>query len=180
MPCPSTTISLLPRLLILGVTASVIVPVLWSTLSEQARSLFDFDSPKPEPKAAAMPPKPQFATGIASLEALEPMLQGPGRQVTRTDKLLVLTMPGLTLVFGAGKDGAVGATVSKGTAENAKVILDEIQARYVASVRERVAARVASEAPRNGWQLEGRGQSSDGGIQITLKKAPPKKAILVG
>jgi hypothetical protein len=136
--------------------------------------------PTPGPKAAATEPKPQFATGIASLQALEPILQGPGRQVTKTDKLLVLTMPELTLVFGAGKDGAVGATVSSGTAENAKTILDEIQARYVASVRERVATHLASEAPRSGWQLEKRGLQADGGIQITLKKAPPKKAILVG
>ncbi len=178
MPCVSTTVSLLPKLLVLGAGAAVLLPVLLSSLTEKARSLFEM--PKPEPKAAATPPKPQFATGIASLEALEPLLQGPGRQVTRMGKLLVLTMPELTLVFGAGKDGAVGATVSSGKAENAKVILDEIQAGYVASVRERVAARVASEAPRSGWRLEGRGLSSDGGIQITLKKAPPKKAILVG
>ena len=72
------------------------------------------------------------------------------------------------------------ATLASGDAKLAKQVLEDAQARYIASVREGVRERVQAEAPRAGWDVAAQEVARDGSMQITLQKSRPKKAVAIG
>lgn len=187
MVCPATAVSLLPQLLVFGAIAGASV---LGFLVDHARESELETNPQKKQKsqgkasrpapASAVPVKPNVVTRMKDLNLLQSLLTGPGRNLTTTDRKLVLTMKELTLAFGRGAEGAIVATLASGDAKLARQILDDAQARYIASVREGVRERVQAEAPRAGWNVAAQEVARDGSVQITLQKSLPKKPVAIG
>lgn len=187
MACPQTAISLMPLILAGGTMAA---GSLLAFLSGRAREDVLETNPQARQKAmeAARPRgaapvaarKPRVVTRMKDLKRLAALLAAPGRRVTATDTMLVLTAKEATIGFAAGEEGAIAATLMAGDGKRASAIVLDAQARYVEAVKRDTTARVVAQAPRVGWKVAARETARDGSIAITLQKARAKKAVAIG
>lgn len=184
-PPPPTTIAMLPNWLVLGTLAigmgvNWLYPILEQRRWQKQRGAAARNAAARLAARAAA--RPRVVTGMKDLARLEAALTGPGRRVTKTGKVLVLTTPEAALIFRPGADNVIAAELARGDAEAAKALLLETQARYVAAVREDTAAQLQEKAPAAGWTVEKRETARDGSIQVTLQRPTPrkKKAVAIG
>jgi len=190
MPCPATTISLLPSLLAIGaVLAPLGVGFLFTRdkVSEleanpqRMQKLRDAAAKKGHPAAVrTAAARPCAATRMRDLSRLQAALAGKDRRLTATDRSLVLTMRELTLSFEHDAQGTIIATLVRGDVKSAQSILLEAQTRYLATVRESTLASVETAAPKAGWEVAARARNRDGSIQVTLQKPRARTAVAVG
>lgn len=189
MVCPVTVVSFASQLLAIGTAVGAVagtgaIAFLFNRASESELETNPQKKQKLQGKASrsapAEVPKPSVVTRMKDVKLLRTLLAGPGRNVTATDRMLVLTMKELTLVFTRGAEGAMVATLASGDAKLARQVLEDAQTRYIASVREGVRERVRAEAPRAGWKVAAQEIARDGSAQITLQKSRPKQPVAIG
>lgn len=196
--CPNVVVSFASQLLAIGTVAGAIAgtSALAFLFSRTTDSGIELDAnPQRKQKAlekargkamavaapaATAGPKPRVVTQMKDLKLLQSVLAQPGRTLTATDSMLVLTMREATLSFMHNADGAIVAELQRGDAEAAKSVLRAAQPAYLAAVRELTAARVQAQAPAAGWKVAAREVARDGSVQITLQKPRAKKAVAIG